>query len=86
VNGTTINFSDYLLSGGGSGFLGIVDSVAFSSIEFGSELTGGIGASPSGEQFAVDNVRLANGVPEPGALALLGLGLAGLAASRRRKQ
>jgi len=32
-----------------------------------------------------DGVRI-NGAPEPGTLALLGLGLAGLAATRRRKQ
>ncbi|MCU0500605.1 MAG: PEP-CTERM sorting domain-containing protein [Anaerolineae bacterium] len=35
--------------------------------------------------FALDNITI-NGAPEPGTLALLGLGLAGLAASRRRKQ
>jgi len=36
------------------------------------------------ERFAIDGLQLTT--PEPGTLALLGLGLAGLAASRRRKQ
>jgi hypothetical protein len=41
----------------------------------------------SGSWLAVDNITInAAAVPEPGTLAVFGLGLAGLAAMRRRKQ
>lgn len=37
--------------------------------------------------FAADNIRIAEqAVPEPGILAMLGIGLAGVAASRRRRR
>lgn len=44
-----------------------------------------MGAAAPGLDANIDNIGF-NSVPEPGMIALLGLGLAGLGASRRRKQ
>lgn len=48
----------------------------------------GFSIVPTGSYVAIDNVAFGdtgNNVPEPASLALVGLGLAGLAVSRRRK-
>jgi hypothetical protein len=78
VNGTIIKFSDHFTSPG-TGFLGVVDTVAFSSVAFDVE-----NLTSFGEFFSVDNVRLAS-VPEPSTMLLLGIGLVGLVGSARRK-
>jgi hypothetical protein len=56
-----------------------------------THFTGGVGAIDElrldlGNHFLVDNISLMSSVPEPGTVTLLGLGFAGLAFARRRRQ
>lgn len=83
--------SDYAIAAGGNYFLefGVVnwaDTKYDSGLAFDSITVGG---NPLGEDNGNPNIESAffvRAVPEPASLALLGIGLAGLSAMRRRKQ
>ena len=61
-------------------FIGVISTVAFNTVK--------IDAVNPGDSWGIDDLSIGSigQVPEPATLALFGLGLAGLAVSRRRKQ
>lgn len=77
-NGSSITFGH----DGQSGFFGVVSDTAFSYLAL-SDTAGNGGCLCYGY---IDNVQYSVAVPEPGSLALLGLGLAGLGVTRRKQK
>lgn len=79
VGGVTFTFDDIFASAksdGGVFYISLYDEAGLGDIVF--------YANDEADGFGIDNVTIGR-VPEPGTLALLGLGLAGVGLSRRRK-
>ena len=84
VGGGTV-IQSFTLDGINDGLNGLADFQTFSLANFGNLSLVTFAAAASRPNFALDNVNVSL-VPEPGTVALFGLGLVGIAAVKRRQQ
>lgn len=85
ANSIYYDFDQVLTSvGTWTGWLQPIQSFSCPSYRYGNGAEGGGGCGGPSESIGF-TLNVTNNVPEPGSLALLGLGLAGLAYSRKRK-